>query len=69
MVTSITVNGKVRHQRVSSHLLTLDHMESGPVEIAVTFSGEVCNKTTVTNYTSKTNVLHVIPFSQLPLYS
>ncbi|CAI8044963.1 hypothetical protein GBAR_LOCUS24887, partial [Geodia barretti] len=29
-----------------SHLLTLDYSETGPVEIAVTFSSAVCNKTT-----------------------
>ncbi|CAI8053492.1 hypothetical protein GBAR_LOCUS29246 [Geodia barretti] len=33
-----------------SHLLTLDYSETGPVEIAVTFSSAVCNKTTVTHY-------------------
>ena len=33
-------------------LLALDHIESGPVQIAVT----------VTNYTSKINMLYVIPF-------
>ena len=37
-----------------SHLLTLDYSETGPVEIAVTFSSAVCNKTTVTHYLSKT---------------
>ena len=65
---SIRVNGKVTsHQRVSSHLLVLDHIDSGPVEIAVTFSSEVCNKTTVTNYTSK--MLHVYDFHSIPFYS
>ena len=33
-----------------SHLLTLDYSETGPVEIAVTFSSSVCNKTTITHY-------------------
>ena len=28
------------------------------MEIAITVSSKVCNKTTVTNYSSKTNVLH-----------
>ena len=37
-----------------SHLLTLDYSETGPVEIAVTFSSAVCNKTTVTHYLGKT---------------
>ena len=37
-----------------SHLLTFDYSETGPVEIAVTFSSAVCNKTTVTHYLSKT---------------
>ena len=38
-----------------SHLLTLDYSETGPVEIAVTFSSTVCNKTTtITHYLGKT---------------
>ena len=37
-----------------SHLLTLDYSETGPVEIAVTFSSSVCNKTTITHYNGKT---------------
>ena len=36
-----------------SHLLTLDYSETGPVEIAVTFSSSVCNKTTITHYNGK----------------
>ena len=38
-----------------SHLLTLDYSETGPVEIAVTFSfsSSVCNKTTITQYNGK----------------
>ena len=46
--------GDTRHyERVSSedsHLLTLDYSETGPVEISVTFSSHLCNKTTVTHY-------------------
>ena len=38
-----------------SHLLTLDYSETGPVEIAVTFSSSVCNKTTITHYNGKNN--------------
>ena len=37
-----------------SYLLTLYYSETGPVEIAVTFSSAVCNKTTVTHYLGKT---------------
>ena len=37
-----------------SHLLTLDYSETGPMEIAVTFSSAACNKTTVTHYLGKT---------------
>ena len=36
-----------------SHLLTLDYSETGPVEISVTFSSSVCNKTTITHYNGK----------------
>ena len=38
-----------------SHLLTLDYSETGPVEIAVTFSSSVCNKTTITHYNTLSN--------------
>ena len=36
------------------------------MEIAVTFCSEVCNKTTVTNYTSKTDVLMYTVFTASP---
>ena len=38
-----------------SHLLTLDYSETGPVEIAFTFSSSVCNKTTITHYNGENN--------------
>ena len=51
-------SGAMRHyERVSSegsHLLTLDYSETGPVEISVTISSHLCNKTTVITYLSKT---------------
>ena len=51
-------SGATRHyERVSSedsHLLTLDYSETGPVEISVTFSSHLCNKTTVITYLGKT---------------
>ena len=37
----------------SYYLLTIDYNEIGPLEIAVTFSNNVCNKTTVIEYNSK----------------
>ena len=40
-----------------SHLLTLDYSETGPVEIAVTFSSSVCNKTTITHYNGKISII------------
>ena len=45
-----------------SHLLTLDYSETGPVEIAVTFSSSVCNKTTITHYNGKmyTPITHCV---------
>jgi hypothetical protein len=42
-----------------SHLLTLDYSETGPVEIAVTFSSAVCNKTTVTHYLEVLTSVHL----------
>ena len=51
-------SGATRHyDRVSSedsHLLTLDYSEIGPVELSVTFSSHLCNKTTVITYLGKT---------------
>ena len=35
------------------HLLTIDYNETGPLEIAVTFSNDVSNKITVIQYNSK----------------
>ena len=70
METSVRVNGEItRYKWANSHLVTFDYTVTGAVEIAVTFSSEICNKTTVTNYTSKTNMLHVHHFSTSPLYS
>ena len=47
-----------------SHLLTLDYSEIGPVEIAVTFSSSVCNKTTITHYNGEISIilllLHIV---------
>ena len=57
-ISWVGVSGAMRHyERVSSegsHLLTLDYSETGPVEISVTFSGHLCNKTTVITYLGKT---------------
>ena len=51
-------SGATHYERGSSensHLLTLDYSVTGPMEIAVTFSSAVCNKTSSVNYTlSKT---------------
>ena len=52
-----------------SHLLTLDYSETGPVEIAVTFSSAVCNKTTVTHYLGKTVFLSCGVCHSLHIYS
>ena len=35
------------------HVLTLSYLVTGPLEIAVTFSNLVCNKTSSTQYTGK----------------
>ena len=65
-------SGATRYERGSSedsHLLTLDYSETGPVEIAVTFSSAVCNKTTVTHYLGKTVFLSCGVCHSLHIYS
>ena len=57
-ISWVGVSGATRqYERViseDSHLLTLDYSETGPVEISVTFSSHLCNKTTVITYLRKT---------------
>ena len=65
-------SGATHYERGSSedsHLLTLDYSETGPVEIAVTFSSAVCNKTTVTHYLGKTVFLSCGVCHSLHIYS
>ena len=68
----VNSSGATHYERGSSensHLLTLDYSETGPVEIAVTFSGAVCNKTTVTHYLGKTVFLSCGVCHSLHIYS
>ena len=68
----IDSSGATHYERGSSedsHLLTLDYSETGPVEIAVTFSSAVCNKTTVTHYLGKTVFLSCGVCHSLHIYS
>ena len=65
-------SGATHYERGSSedsHLLTLDYSENGPVEIAVTFSSAVCNKTTVIHYLGKTVFLSCGVCHSLHIYS
>ena len=62
-------SGATHYERGDSHLLTLDYSETGPVEIAVTFSSAVCNKTTVTHYLGKTVFLSCGVCHSLHIYS
>ena len=65
-------SGATHYERGSSedtHPLTLDYSETGPVEIAVTFSSAVCNKTTVTHYLGKTVFLSCGVCHSLHIYS
>ena len=65
-------SGATHYERSSSeesYLLTLDYFETGPVEIAVTFSSAVCNKTTVTHYLGKTVFLSCGVCHSLHIYS
>ena len=65
-------SGATHYERGSSedsHLLALDYSETGQVEIAVTFSSAVCNKTTVTHYLGKTVFLSCGVCHSLHIYS
>ena len=46
-------DGATGYERAGSGDSHLDYSETGPVEIAVTFSSSVCNKTTITHYNGK----------------
>ena len=57
---SSSMNDIIHYENDSYYLLTIDYNETGPLEIAVTFSSNVCNKTTVIQYNSKSLVDIVI---------
>ena len=57
---SFSLNDIIHYENDSYYLLTIDYNETGPLEIAVTFSSNVCNKTTVIQYNSKSLVDIVI---------
>ena len=50
---SSSMNDIIHYENDSYYLLTIDYNETGPLEIAVTFSNNVCSKTTVIQYNSK----------------
>ena len=50
---SASMNDIIHYENDSYYLLTIDYNETGPLEIAVTFSSNVCSKTTVIQYNSK----------------
>ena len=53
---SASMNDIMHYENDSYYLLTIDYNETGPLEIAVTFSNNVCYKTTVIQYNSKSLV-------------
>ena len=53
---SASTNDIIHYENDSYYLLTIDYNETGPLEIAVTFSSNDCNKTTVNQYNSKSLV-------------
>ena len=60
----------IHYENDSYYLLTIDYNETGPLEIAVTFSSNVCNKTTVIQYNSKSLVdIVIIKYVRFYLYS
>ena len=42
------------------HLLTIDYNETGPLEIAVTFSNNVCSKISVTDFYGKIIIIIIV---------
>ena len=57
---SSSMNDIIHYENDSYYLLTIDYNDTGPLEIAVTFSNDVCNKTTAIQYNSKSLVDIVI---------
>ena len=57
---SASMNDIIHYENDSYYLLTIDYNETGPLEIAVTFSNDVSSKTTVIQYNSKSLVYIVI---------
>ena len=53
---SASMNDIIHYENDSYYLLTIDYNETGPLEIAVTFSSNVCSETTVIQYNSKSLV-------------
>ena len=56
---SVSMNDIIHYEN-DSYCLLIDYNETGPLEIAVTFSNNVSNKTTVIQYNSKSLVDIVI---------
>ena len=54
------MNDTIQCVNDSYSVLATDYTETGPLEIAVTFSNNVCSKTTAINYRSKSLLLLVI---------
>ena len=51
----------IHYQNANSegyHVLILSYLVTGPLEIAVTFSNLVCNKTSFTQYTGKISCIY-----------
>ena len=53
---SSSMNDIIHYENDSYYLLTIDYNDTGPLEIAVTFSNNVCGKTTAIQYNSKSLV-------------
>ena len=53
---SASMNDIIHYENDSYYLLKIDYNETGPLEIAVTFSSNVCSKTTVIQYNSESLV-------------
>ena len=52
----------------SYYLLSIDYNETGPLEIEVTFSNNVCSKTTAIQYNSKSLLDHNIVSNSMIIF-
>ena len=62
------MNDIIHYVNDSYYLLSIDYNETGPLEIEVTFSNNVCSKTTVIQYNSKSLFDHNIVSNSMIIF-